>query len=1282
MASITQTIPNYGGGISEQPDLAKFPGQVKDLQNGIPDITYGLYKRHGSKRIGTAALSTNKYATDTIPSNGSWFHYYRDEIEGSYIGQVDQYGKIRVWSCNDGAEKNVWYYTDNSQYDGSNANHTSISNYLTPSSATNTEDIQALTINDTTFLNNRTKTITTTGTTTARHSGEEHCAYVQIERAENGRQYGLNIYDSDAITNLSIATRIKIKSHNAYDRKRGDGHCPGIGTQVFNSRKNPKSKNLIYRIKVQGSQGTSPYAHDMDDASDYTCSYDRQITLLHGGEHWLTGNTANAKLDAGGAKGGTGRSYDHPVTYTVEVTDHETVPVKANLGLVRPSPTPFDADTAVSVDTIIGGILAEIKALDDSKSYNWYAWLNDSATDSISEDYIIIDPDTDKFESTNHGLKAGQKITYEIDGYVTIMHGETVPVKRSGGNLVYDLPDWANSTKYYQGDKVIDGNKVYICKGVTRTAVGDAGDATSTANMASSTLDYYTPEADEVFGTSPSSGNGPSSIGDGEGSEIVQNQAASSSASAIVWSYVGSSIIEEIGGITVGTSYYVGKIDNNGFKLFDTKANAEAFSANNSVTTGLINITSRGKNEENGVRNMFQATIELEGVDYKVIGNGIYFFSANPFNISIVDKDLMSVMQKTVDDVDELPSQCRHGYIVKVTNSDEAAEDDYYLRFEGENDKDGPGSWVECAAPGIVKSFNAATMPHILQRQADGDFLVKQNSWVDREVGDDTTNPLPSFNGSTINKVLFFRNRLAFLSGENVICSRPGSVVNPNFFTETALKVSNNDPVDISSSSIFPSDLYDGIEVAAGLLCFSTNQQFLLAADETVFTPDSAKLRSVFTYNYSKEIPPLSFGTSVSWVDNSGKFSRLLEAQGITREREPLIVETSKIVPSLMPNNIDLVTNSRENGLALFGKTGTDLVYGFKYVPNVSGRLQSTWFKWKLNRPLKYHFIVNDVYYYLDTDNFLQQINLIQDDSDKSITQDGVNYLAHLDNWVTIYNGIYDSTTEKTTFTHAGNCVFNWQSDIGTPNGDLVVLDVNSDTTRVGRYDKCEDINAGTSFTLTGDWSAEVRTIAVTNGGSGYTSAPTVAISGSSGSGATATATIAGGKVTAVTVTNGGSNYHAGATVAFSGGGGSSAAATATVSPLSSTPLVIGYLYEYSVSFPRIYVTQVGESSVKSDTTASLVLQRLKINFGKVGLYSTTLQRVGKDDYTEVYESSITNEYDISDAPYLERELKTIPVYDKNINVDIILKSSHPAPATLHSLTWEGDYTPKYYNRT
>jgi len=72
-----------------------------------------------------------------------------------------------------------------------------------------------------------------------------------------------------------------------------------------------------------------------------------------------------------------------------------------------------------------------------------------------------------------------------------------------------------------------------------------------------------------------------------------------------------------------------------------------------------------------------------------------------------------------------------------------------------------------------------------------------------------------------------------------------------------------------------------------------------------------------------------------------------------------------------------------------------------------------------------------------------------------------------------------------------------------------------------------------------------VADVSLHHGGSGYTSAPTVTLSGGGGSGATATATLSGDKVISLELTDGGSGYGAPPTVSFSGGGGSGAAGSA-----------------------------------------------------------------------------------------------------------------------------------------
>ena len=113
MTTITQTIPQYSLGMSEQPDQLKFPGQVTEVTNAIPDITKGLFKRPGAKRIGTTPLAN-------VQSGGSWFHYFRDETEGSYIGQIAADGQVRVWRCNDGQQMTTLYGPDPAWDSGTN----------------------------------------------------------------------------------------------------------------------------------------------------------------------------------------------------------------------------------------------------------------------------------------------------------------------------------------------------------------------------------------------------------------------------------------------------------------------------------------------------------------------------------------------------------------------------------------------------------------------------------------------------------------------------------------------------------------------------------------------------------------------------------------------------------------------------------------------------------------------------------------------------------------------------------------------------------------------------------------------------------------------------------------------------------------------------------------------------------------------------------------------------------------------------------------------------------
>lgn len=104
--------------------------------------------------------------------------------------------------------------------------------------------------------------------------------------------------------------------------------------------------------------------------------------------------------------------------------------------------------------------------------------------------------------------------------------------------------------------------------------------------------------------------------------------------------------------------------------------------------------------------------------------------------------------------------------------------------------------------------------------------------------------------------------------------------------------------------------------------------------------------------------------------------------------------------------------------------------------------------------------------------------------------------------------------------------------------------------TGIKEVDAFESLKTFTTNTTRTPYGQVVK-VNVTNQGSGYTSAPTVTFTSSSGIGATATAVLGtgnnSGKVVAINVTEGGERYQVAPTVTLSGGGGTGALATAVI---------------------------------------------------------------------------------------------------------------------------------------
>ena len=615
-----------------------------------------------------------------------------------------------------------------------------------------------------------------------------------------------------------------------------------------------------------------------------------------------------------------------------------------------------------------------------------------------------------------------------------------------------------------------------------------------------------------------------------------------------------------------------------------------------------------------GILGSMKSTLDAisgTGITATVTGNCLHLSRSTPFAVSTPEPQLMTIIGNECNNVAELPTNCRHNYVVKVVNSSDD-DDDYYLKFKVPNvgtanqNYFGEGVWEECPAPDIEIEIDKDTMPIKIVREAagttypEGRFRVQTIDYAVRDVGDDNTNPVPSFIGSTLEKMMFFRNRLVVLSKGNVILSKTNDFF--NFFSTTAMSESTADPIDLQASSTFPTTLFDGIEVNAGLLIFSSNQQFMLTTDSDALTPSTAKINYLASYNYNPKTSPFSLGTTSGFINSTGKNARIFEMANVQREGEPTVLEQSKLVSKKLPINLTKPTTSKENSLLLLGALGSDEVWGFRFYNNGEKRVQSAWFRWIFTGTLIHHKLIDDVYYIVlksgnATDGYdytLEAIDVKVQDDTFLLSQNSNNYPVYLDRHKEISalsSSAYNATTKKTTVL----------KPIGYDgNYTVSLLDRNAGDD-FGRYAEGTPVTGTNNLEFDGDWTGKV--------------------------------------------------------------------------------LLYGFNNGLSIDIPTVFVTQAAGDKSRSDTRSSLVLHRLHFNFTELGECEIYINRKGRPPSTLRFTAAETDSYKLNEYPVVEDYIQTLPIYERNINIELSIMSDDPLPFILNSMNWEGDYNPKYYRR-
>ena len=289
------------------------------------------------------------------------------------------------------------------------------------------------------------------------------------------------------------------------------------------------------------------------------------------------------------------------------------------------------------------------------------------------------------------------------------------------------------------------------------------------------------------------------------------------------------------------------------------------------------------------------------------------------------------------------------GFVTEVVGDSSSSFDNYYVRFEPLDGKDdfGPGVWKETVAPGIPHKLDAATLPHALIRQADGTFSFGPLEWEERTCGDEDSAPLPSFVGSPLNGIFFYRNRLAFLAGDNVVMSETGEFF--NFFVTTVTTLVDSDPIDVAASTTRSSLLQHAVVFTGGILLFSDQAQFSLEHD-TVLANSTVSVKPVTEFACDMTTPPVSSGKTVFFAVNRGQWGGIREYYTMPDNTDQNdAADVSSHVPHYIAGGIyRLVCSSNEDYLLVLSRGKRDSLWLYKYFWNGSEKIQSAWSRWDM----------------------------------------------------------------------------------------------------------------------------------------------------------------------------------------------------------------------------------------------------------------------------------------------------------------------------------------------
>lgn len=378
----------------------------------------------------------------------------------------------------------------------------------------------------------------------------------------------------------------------------------------------------------------------------------------------------------------------------------------------------------------------------------------------------------------------------------------------------------------------------------------------------------------------------------------------------------------------------------------------------------------------------------------------------------------ITAINGTVQQFAKLPAVAPDGYVVEITGDEGSSFDNYYVRFAADTKGAfGQGVWVETVKPDTPLGVDESTMPHALVMTSPGAFEFKPVAWDKRAFGDEDSAPDPAFVGRRIQDMFLYRNRLGFLSDDNLTLSAAADFF--RLYPETVTTVVASDPISIAAGFESVTNLKHAVAFDEDLLLFSEQAQFILEAPD-VFSSETAALKVATTYSADTRTKPVNSGRTVFFITPGTTNASVMEYYIDASNGSKGAMNVSAHIPRYLPSDIKRITASRaQDVFILVPAGGGNKLYMYKYHWSGGEKLQASW----STLTIPYGGIVDacflDAKLYLFVQRgglSLESIDFSQLHTNMASSSDGL-IIPHLDRFCVMSSGTYSPAADRTTWT-------------------------------------------------------------------------------------------------------------------------------------------------------------------------------------------------------------------------------------------------------------------------